>query len=74
MTERLTVDQINSDQLDALYDQLDRVVSVYDQRVKTGPPRLGTSVARGWDARLAELHNAIFQPTAIEATKPEEQQ
>jgi hypothetical protein len=40
-----------------------RVIALYEQWVKAGPPPLGTLMARWWDRRLAELHNAI-QPTA----------
>ncbi|WP_206739492.1 hypothetical protein [Streptomyces sp. L2] len=45
-----------------------RVIDLYEQWVKAGPPPLGTSVYRWWDARLAELHNAI-QPPADQATE-----
>lgn len=40
-----------------------RVITLYEQWVKAGPPPLGTSMARWWDARLAELHDAIHAPT-----------
>jgi len=36
-----------------------RVIDLYDRWVKAGPPPLGTSMARWWDRRLVELHNAI---------------
>ncbi|MFJ8348969.1 hypothetical protein ACIQ9J_21935 [Streptomyces sp. NPDC094153] len=36
-----------------------RVTDLYEQWVKAGPPPLGTSMSRWWDARLAELHDAI---------------
>lgn len=36
-----------------------RVIDLYEQWVKAGPPRLGTSINREWDRRLAELHNAV---------------
>ncbi|MCI4143032.1 hypothetical protein [Streptomyces sp. MMS20-AI2-20] len=39
-----------------------RVIALYERWLKTGPPPLGTSVSRWWDARLAELHNAIRPP------------
>lgn len=39
-----------------------RVITLYEQWVKAGPPPLGTSVSRWWDARLVELHNAILPP------------
>ncbi|MFE9921594.1 hypothetical protein ACFYQA_08425 [Streptomyces sp. NPDC005774] len=47
-----------------------RVIDLYEQWVKTGPPPLGTSMARWWDARLVELHDAIRPP----AGQPKEQQ
>ncbi|MEV7793383.1 hypothetical protein AB0O68_15530 [Streptomyces sp. NPDC087512] len=40
-------------------DTVTRVIDLYEQWVKAGPPPLGASLARWWDARLAELHNAI---------------
>ncbi|MEL3944843.1 hypothetical protein [Streptomyces sp. LNU-CPARS28] len=40
-----------------------RVLALYEQWVKAGPPPLGTSVSRWWDARLVELHDAIRPPT-----------
>ena len=30
---------------------------------QAGPPPIGTSLARWWDARLVEQHNALFPPT-----------
>jgi len=36
-----------------------RVIDLYEQWVKAGPPPLGAPLARWWDTRLAELHNAI---------------
>jgi len=38
---------------------MQRVTDLYEQWVKAGPPKLGTSIAREWDRRLAELHAAI---------------
>ena len=59
--------------LDALHksahDDVTRVIDLYERWVKAGPPPLGTSTARWWDMRLAELHNAIHpadQPAAAE--------
>lgn len=49
-------------------EDVTRVIDLYEQWVKAGPPPLGTSLARWWDARLAELHTAIRQP----ADQPEE--
>lgn len=40
-----------------------RVITLHEQWVKAGPPPLGGSIARWWDARLAELHNAVLPPT-----------
>lgn len=45
-----------------------RMRALYEQWVKAGPPPLGTSMARWWDARLVELHDAIRPPA--EATEP----
>jgi hypothetical protein len=39
-----------------------RVIALYERWVKAGPPPLGASIARWWDARLVELHNAIRPP------------
>jgi hypothetical protein len=40
-------------------DTVTRVIALYEQWVKAGPPKPGTSVAREWDRRLAELHTAL---------------
>lgn len=40
-----------------------RVIALYEQWVKAGPPPLGVLINRWWDARLVELHNAILPPT-----------
>ncbi|MFJ8049845.1 hypothetical protein [Streptomyces luteogriseus] len=45
-----------------------RVIALYERWVKAGPPPLGTPIARWWDARLVELHNAILPPTADTTT------
>ncbi|MCX5601585.1 hypothetical protein OOK29_25885 [Streptomyces phaeochromogenes] len=39
---------------------LDRVTDLCEQWVKAGPPKLGTSLSRWWDARLIELREAIL--------------
>lgn len=39
-----------------------RVQALADGWVKAGPPPLGASMARWWDARLAELHAALAEP------------
>lgn len=41
-----------------------RVTALHEQWVKAGPPPLGTSIARWWDKRLAEHHQAIQPPTS----------
>lgn len=40
-------------------ETITRVIELHEQWVKAGPPPLGTPLARWWDARLVELHNAI---------------
>ena len=42
-------------------DGVQRVIALCEQWVKAGPPPLGTQIARWWDKRLVELHNAIQQ-------------
>lgn len=39
-----------------------RVISLYERWLKAGPPPLGASMARWWDARLLELCTAINGP------------
>lgn len=39
---------------------MQRVIALYGRWVKAGPPPLGTSMSRWWDARLVELHEAIL--------------
>lgn len=39
-----------------------RVIDLHERWVAAGPPPLGSSINRGWDARLVELHNAIQPP------------
>jgi hypothetical protein len=52
--------------------QLARVTALCEQWVKAGPPPLGVSVARWWDARLVELHAAIRPPAdESERTTPD---
>lgn len=41
-----------------------RAIALYERWVKAGPPPLGTPIARWWDKRLVELHNAIHPPSA----------
>ncbi|MEU9640913.1 hypothetical protein [Streptomyces sp. NPDC048188] len=40
-------------------DTVTRVIALYEQWVAAGPPPLGAPLARWWDKRLAELHDAI---------------
>ncbi|MFJ4925287.1 hypothetical protein [Streptomyces sp. NPDC088736] len=47
-----------------------RGIDLYEQWVNAGPPPLGTSLARWWDARLAEMRKAINPPT--DQTSPSE--
>lgn len=51
-----------------------RIIDLYERWVKAGPPPLGTSISRWWDARLAELHNAIRPPADQTATEATEEQ
>lgn len=44
-----------------------RVVALYEQWVADGAPPLGTSMARWWDKKLVELHNAIRTPESVPA-------
>jgi hypothetical protein len=39
-----------------------RVIALYERWVQAGAPPIGTSMSRWWDARLAELHDAIRPP------------
>ncbi len=56
VTDRTTPDE------QAAEDTVTRVIALYEQWVKAGPPPLGTPVSRWWDTRLAELHAAILPP------------
>jgi hypothetical protein len=40
-------------------EDVTRVIGLYERWVKAGPPPLGTSLARWWDARLGELRTAL---------------
>jgi hypothetical protein len=53
----------------SIEQDVSRIIALYERWVKAGPPPLGVSVSRWWDARLVELHDAILPPTA----HPEEQ-
>lgn len=39
-----------------------RVIALYERWVKAGPPPIGTSMSRWWDARLVELRAALGEP------------
>ena len=43
----------------AAEETVTRVIDLYERWLKAGPPPIGTSMARWWDARLIELHDAI---------------
>ncbi|MFH9823045.1 hypothetical protein [Streptomyces bobili] len=43
-------------------EDVTRVIDLYERWVKAGPPPLGTPIARWWDKRLVELHDAILPP------------
>jgi len=40
-----------------------QVTDLYERWVKAGPPPIGAALSRWWDIRLAELHDAILNPT-----------
>ncbi|MBQ0827674.1 hypothetical protein [Streptomyces tagetis] len=41
-----------------------RVIDLYERWAKAGPPPAGVILARWWDARLVELHDAVADPLA----------
>ncbi|MDX3531178.1 hypothetical protein P1P75_33440 [Streptomyces sp. ID05-39B] len=47
-----------------------RVISLYEQWVKAGPPPLGTPISRWWDKRLVELHHAILPAVREQRNRP----
>ncbi|MCX4703898.1 hypothetical protein [Streptomyces sp. NBC_01373] len=47
-----------------------RVIDLHERWVKAGPPPLGASLARWWDKRLVELHNAIRPPDGQTQEQP----
>lgn len=51
-----------------------RVIDLYEQWVKAGPPPLGTLMSRWWDARLVELHAAILPPEQSSGTDQTKEQ
>lgn len=46
----------------AVTEQAKAMRILYERWVKAGPPPIGTSMSRWWDARLVELHHAIHPP------------
>lgn len=42
---------------------IERVIALHERWVQEGPPPLGVPLARWWDKRLVELHDAIVPPT-----------
>lgn len=51
-------------------EDVTRVIALHERWVKAGPPPLGTIVARWWDARLVELHDAIRPPASQTQEQP----
>ncbi|MFZ3592278.1 hypothetical protein [Streptomyces sp. BH104] len=49
--------------------EVQRIIALYERWLQAGPPPIGTSVSRWWDARLVELHDAILPPAPV-ATEP----
>ncbi|OQQ13013.1 hypothetical protein B0675_40050 [Streptomyces sp. M41(2017)] len=47
-----------------------RVIALYERWVKEGAPPLGVPLARWWDKRLIELHDAIAGPTGQAKEQP----
>jgi len=43
-----------------------RVIALYEQWVAQGAPPLGVSMARWWDKKLVELHDAIRPPESAD--------
>ncbi|MEV5977529.1 hypothetical protein [Streptomyces sp. NPDC052114] len=50
-----------------------RVITLHEQWTKAGPPPLGTSLSRWWDARLLELRDAIQPPITWPRRTPVDQ-
>lgn len=46
-----------------------RVAALYEHWLKAGPPPLGVSMARRWDARLIELRDALH--STVQQVAPE---
>lgn len=49
---------------------LNRVIALHGRWTQAGAPPLGTSMARWWDRRLAELHAAIVPPLREQRERP----
>jgi hypothetical protein len=61
-TERETTTRLFAALHRSAEQDVSRVIALYERWVKAGPPPLGTSMSRWWDARLVELHDAIRPP------------
>ncbi|MFJ5259114.1 hypothetical protein ACIQAC_01385 [Streptomyces sp. NPDC088387] len=59
LERRTTTLRLRAEQAEAASE---RVREMAERWVAAGPPPLGTSVSRWWDARLVELHHAIRPP------------
>ncbi|MFJ4847572.1 hypothetical protein [Streptomyces sp. NPDC088733] len=58
-TEAETTSRVLSALHRSAEEDVTRVIDLYERWTKAGPPPIGTSIARWWDARLVELHGAI---------------
>ncbi|KMS79087.1 hypothetical protein ACH49_13605 [Streptomyces leeuwenhoekii] len=61
-TERETTTRVFAALHRSAEETVTRVIDLHESWVKAGPPPLGTPMSRWWDARLAELHDAICPP------------
>lgn len=69
-TERETTTRVFAALHRSAEQDVSRVIALYEQWVKAGPPPLGVSLARWWDACLAELHDAILPPMREQRERP----
>ncbi|GAB2731625.1 hypothetical protein [Streptomyces bullii] len=69
-TERETTTRVFAALHRSAEQDVTRVIALYEQWVKAGPPPLGTSIARWWDARLVELREAIRPPIREQRERP----
>lgn len=70
ITEKVTAVAHRAEAVEYANEQKQRVIGLYEQWVKAGPPPIGTPMSRWWDRRLAELHNAIHPPTDQTQERP----